>query len=365
MATGINLSLVANTRDAIREFQRTGESLEDVASSLEDVAREGKTTGSKIESEMRNVSRTSDDTADDLEKDFRKAFDSVKKESKDAGRKIERDMDDAGRSAGAVTGEFKDEARQNFSEVTSSFDGSMDSIADLAQGTLGGLAGSLAGPIGLVAGAAAAAGGLFYAHWKENAEKVEERISDMYDDMIESGVDFVSRQFITDQLQEIYNKTEDAAIGWEHMQRIVKASGAEEATVARAFAGDADARKQLLDDIAKKYGELSDEQDAAYGDEKIAIGDAMSLLGQYGDEVRALGDTQDEAASRVRGFRDAVKEMNTELLNVPYKTDANVSLYFDKQNAQREIDTFVSDIERRRITLSIDPRLTSNGRSTA
>lgn len=127
--------------------------------------------------------------------DVEKAFEGIEDAASDAGRNGARDLDKTERSAkdleeqlrdaqkqtekteralsdvgdGAKKGfgkaadagaEFKDETLANVSEVASSFDGSMESIGDVVQGTLGGVTQALGPALGGAAALAAAGVGV-------------------------------------------------------------------------------------------------------------------------------------------------------------------------------------------------------------
>lgn len=316
----VNLGIAADTRPFSRAID-TGviDPLEDVSEALADTERYSQEAGDALERSMREAG----DATEQLGDEHKELARTIDRYSREAGRDLKRNLDDGvgPHGAGGTVAEFKDEARSNFSEVVSSFDGSMDSIADLAQGTFGGLAGSLMGPVGLAAGAIAALGGTWYASWKANAEKAEQRVQDMYEDMRESGDGFLSDQFISDELGKIFGKTEDAAIGWDRLQNIVEATGESEATVARAFAGDAEARIQLLEAIKGKTAELTEEQanvkqstddwNDSYTTQRTALGDQISLLGQYKDQVLGVSESQADAADRAAGLTEALGEVGT------------------------------------------------------
>jgi hypothetical protein len=168
MAKGIEIGIASETR-AFKQGIDAGiiAPLDDAQQALEDLAR---TKGpEKLEQSLNDtqtateqLGRETRDVARDIERQFRESYRGVQQAS-NAG---------IGGARESVH-EFKQEALQNFSEVTSSFDGSMSSIQDLAQGTLGGLASGIAGPIGLAAGAGAAAIGLIGAAVQGLGEKTQ------------------------------------------------------------------------------------------------------------------------------------------------------------------------------------------------
>jgi hypothetical protein len=195
VAKGIEIGIASETK-AFKQGIDTGiiAPLEDAQKSLTDLGRDKGLD--KLEDNLQDAQKASKkleketkDTADAIEQEYRNAYRKLKTESKEGYHK----------ASEAAEG-FKDEAKQNFAETASSFDGSMQSIADGVQGTLGGLATSVAGPLGLAFGALGLTAGAFYSQWQKNAEKVQERIKAMYDDMLQSGQDYLSQDYVNDQL---------------------------------------------------------------------------------------------------------------------------------------------------------------------
>ncbi len=132
----LKLDILANTRQFTSEMSTAGASVDDVSSALDDMAKDGQKSGDKLEASFRDIAKSA--------KTAEKATSNIGTTSKKEFSK-----------ASEASSEFKGEALQNFSEVSSSFDGSMQGIGDLAQGTLGGVASSIPG-IGIAAGIAAA-----------------------------------------------------------------------------------------------------------------------------------------------------------------------------------------------------------------
>ena len=359
---GINISFVSDVRSFLKGTRDIEGAMDDVADALDDVARDSQRMERDVSRDLdgiareagqmeQKVTRDLDSVADEgrdagqkLERSFRDAFDVGKRESRDAGQDIERNTRRSFDDAGDRVGEFKDEARQNFSEVASSFTGDMDSAVDLVQGTFGGLAGSIAGPVGLALGGLGASAGVFYTLWKENAERVERRVQDMYEDMRESGNAFLSEEFIAQGVADIFGKTEDAVIKWENLQKIVEATGATEALVARAYAGDAQARVQLLETVAAKEEEVGQRAIDASAGQVQGLIDEQREIQRIREGVEELGQVQGDAASRAEGYREAV---------------ANVGLTAEQaaENARRkwvDLETYLDQTTGRKRTLEVD-----------
>lgn len=240
---GVSIDIGANSRDFVRAVGKDmPDALEDVVDGLEDVTKAGDKAGDKIEAGMRDAQRATskqEDALRDLVKQTKKADDANDDYRKSSKRTFE--------ESGSAVAEFKDEARQNFSEVVSSFDGSMDSVADLAQGTLGGLAGSIAGPVGLAAGAGAAVlGGMFTSMTTaatEASEESAERVDNMVDDMLESGQRFASESLIREAMKDIVKDADKL----KDVERRANIAGVSVQTALRAQAGDKDAISTAID----------------------------------------------------------------------------------------------------------------------
>jgi uncharacterized protein YjbJ (UPF0337 family) len=310
------LELVSDVKSFLRGTADVGKSLDDVSDSLDDLARDAGQTSTKMGREFDNVESDAKGAADTLERKFRDAFDDVKSNSRKsfdavgdnakdgykaasrAAKDFEGDAEHAGNRASETTGEFKDEARQNFAEVASSFSGDMNSATDLVQGTLGGLAGSIPGGLGLALGGLAIAGGAFVAKWQEAAEKTEQRISDMYDDMIASGAEYLSKDYISTQLQAIYQGADDAAIKVSELRDLANGANISEPLLARALVGDAAARAEVTSQITSQRLKITDALDAA-----TARGE--NIAPALSPAIQALQDIEDNLDGTAGGFKAA------------------------------------------------------------
>lgn len=215
MAGGFSVAIGSDTR-LFEQGVKTGviEPVEDAQDALQDLAKAADKTGAaKGLDKLGDAGKDAADDIEDAAKNADKALDKLGQSGKDAGNDLEaglkgaqsetakttadyKEMTEKIRAetakikaqskqdfegAGGATGEFKDEALQNFSEVTSSFQGDMTSITDLAQGTFGGLA-SLGGPASLVFGGIAVAVGLVgqaLTQSGEDSDEFKEKIQDL------------------------------------------------------------------------------------------------------------------------------------------------------------------------------------------
>lgn len=220
-----------DTSEATKDLRNLGDAVDDVKRdigdlnstevdiSVEDQALD--TLSNRIRDLRRQMS-------DDIElgvdiTDTRKELSRAESDYRTLKRSIERDaievdveVDSQGgiARAGESTAEFKREAVSNFSEVTSSFNGSMESIGDLAQGTFGGLAAGLSetlgGVKGLIAGlgvgAVAAGIGLAIGQlekMEEAAQDARDEAGDLADEMIAAGESIENAAGKTERLSSL------------------------------------------------------------------------------------------------------------------------------------------------------------------
>lgn len=271
--------------------------LEQLADAVEDVGRDGARDLDRLEDSLKEVQRQSERTesaVDDIGDGSKKGF----------GLATE------------ASGEFKSEALANFSEVTSSFDGSMSSIQDLAQGTLGGLAATGLPGIGIAAGAAALAVGGIGAAFNANAEAEEaakERASEWAQAYIDAGGTVLTAaitsakalDIITDSEQ--FKKASENAADW----------GVSTSTAVAAMAGESWALEAAQAALAKRTAESNAEMEAQ---EKSSEGashaafDMQEKVERGADSMRKLTADMNAGAQQADTYSDYLRTMaaNTE-----------------------------------------------------
>lgn len=339
---GITLNVFGNFRDFIRGTQDTSRALDKVADSLDDVAKDG----------AKDVER--------LERSFRDLTDTAKRETKDAGDSIKKNV-------GGGLRDLKDEAGQSGREAAASFTGSFDDVGDFAQETLAnGLAGF--GPIGAAAGIAAAAGlGALWSSIQENAEASEQRISDMYDDMLESGQSFLSESFIRDAVSELGR---DAG-KFNEALKLSEQTGVSVQTVLRAMVGDQEAINSVVDATnEKRDAELEKINANADGSaEQVRQQDAINLKADETiAKLQGINDEQATAAARAAAVAAAfgtgnavldegvrkIQDMASKLDGIGDKT---IRLTADDSDIQRKLGL----LQGRTITVNVNGQITRIG----
>lgn len=318
--SGLQLKMLMDASSVIKGSKDIAGATDKVIDSLDELARESQTAGDQVTGDLEGIAREGDTAAEKLERDMRDAFDSVKRESKQAGDVVSREARTSFDDAGEASKDFKSEVRSNFAEMGASATGSVEDAANTIQGTLAGLAMSPAlGPYGLLAGAFALAFGAIWSSANANAEKTKQTVQDMYDDLIESGNNFVSQSFIQQKVAAIFQGAEDAAVGLEQLRAEAKLLGADEGQLAAAYAGDMDARKALLDQVGTKLADLN-EQQRKYTEEhhqgNLELSKEQNKWIELKQNLEAGADAAQDAADRATGYRNAmswVGDINKEI----------------------------------------------------
>lgn len=288
----LSVDINANTRQAQAQIKDLSKALDNTGDALDDLAREG------------------DQAADKLERSFK---DMVREAGK-ADTAIEKVGDSGGTGfskASDAAGEFKQEALANFSEVASSFDGSMSSIQDLAQGTLGGLASSGLPGIGLAAGAAAAAVGLIGSAFAANEEAetaAKGRAAEWAQAYIDAGGFVLTAAVTTAKALEIItdaDKFKEAGKNAENW-------GVSTTTAIAAMSGEAWALKATEEALAQKTRESNDAMAAQEQQSTSAAGAVFDVAEQVKAGTKSFEEltaAQQAGATQASTYSDYLRTM--------------------------------------------------------
>lgn len=282
MSGRITIDVGLNTRDVAKGAKDAETALGKLEDAVGDTSKGGARDLDKLEDELKDVQRATE-RADASMKDVRSS-------SKTA-------FDGASDN---VRG-FKDEAVQNFSEVASSFSGDVTQMADGVQGLAGGLASALTPGIGIPVAILGAAAGAFLQSWIESSEQSKERISSMYQDMLDSGSRFLSDNYINQALGEL---GEDAGKVAEATKRAAEYRTSE-SDVLRAMVGDAEALGRVQADALSTHRQnVTEIQNSNKGErEKADLIDAANV--KYEASTDWLRQIQQDTAA-ARGQWDAI-----------------------------------------------------------
>lgn len=229
-------------------------------------------------------------TADAMEKDFKRSYRELKESSSDGFDKAKQG-----------TEEFKAEAIANFSEVASSFDGDMASIADLAQGTFGGLASGLAGinvPAALAAGAIGAVGGALLQNLADAAEESEARVSSAFEAMVENGRAALDEATIQATMADLVQDVEKN----NTLKKDAIALGVEYGTLLRAAAGDQEALNEVQSKGAERQRELAAAASAFAAENQGALDASITKERSLVEAANERFDTYSGEMSKAAGM---------------------------------------------------------------
>lgn len=336
------LSLVADVRQWLKGTQDVEKSIDDIADSLDDLAKETKAD--------------SDKAADTLARDFKNAFDKVKTESKQTGKKLGDNMKHGTKEAGEGFDDLKDEANQSAKEAAASFSGEFEDVSDYIQEVLAqALAGF--GPVGAAAGLAAAAGiGFLVSSLQDAADKAKEAqegVTDLAAELYDVGgnpaaIDYLSRiQELVGSIvdtKEWYEFWQPKNITWIEQQDKLWAHTnitiEERATLLRAQAGDInavrDAQAILNAEIEREqgnnrtwidqYGTMHTEATQRYQD-LLAQRDAISKQADGWKEAQRQAEAVSQAQAKAA---QANEEFTESLRNNASVLDEGLDKFRDK-----------------------------------
>lgn len=325
----------SGVRDSERLLDKLGAAGKDAGDDVQDGARKG-------EQGLEKLGRAGREAGDDIEAGMRAAQSATAKETREireATAKIEAETDrikassrESFHDAGGATGEFKDEALANFSEVTSSFQGDMSSITDLAQGTFGGLA-SMGGPAALVFGGIAVAVGLvgqaFAASGEESEEfkeKIQElaqtKLSDLFGQYEDSGDALARglRSWAQDadsfggSLTDFQKNAKKAGLG---VGELTAAVGSQSVSKMRALRNEVDAQVKSLDRQAAALSDgtakgriaskAAEEQAEAARAVRTQLNQNLSVNDAYEKSLRAVAKAAGQTVPEYQASLEATK----------------------------------------------------------
>lgn len=308
MAKGFSISIASETKEFASGVKRgIIEPLEDAGDILQDLGQDGGRDFDKLEKSMRDAQDETDDT--------KRAFEGLQREIAETGKKSRTDFaNPVKKSTQEVNenlAEVGREAKANAAEMFSSFDGSFESIADAAQGTLGGLVGGLGGIGGMAVAAAGAAGlGLIAAELtkqKDLADEVKANLVSAYQEAAAAGRDYLDEAQIIARANEIIF---DPDLYKEQAEN-AKILGLDVATVIRAQAGDLAA----LEVISRTAGKAEEERLAKMAsDDSAAAALSIELDGilKVAAEYHTLGKQMEDNAALARVANDVKTQVEKE-----------------------------------------------------
>lgn len=335
------LSLVTDVRSWLKGTADIEQSLEDVADSLDDLARD--------------TARDAEQASDQLEKSFSQAFDTVARDAKQAGRKLDDGISDGARKAEEGLDELKDEASQSAREAAASFSGEFEDVADLIQETLANALSGF-GPIGAAAGVAAAAGiGLLISHLETAADEAtdaKQAVIDLADQLADVEGNPAALEW-ADLLRQKLNEITDDKAWFEFWQDQPRTRleewtaaagkyGVAMSDVVKAQTNDADALARVNEQLTAEQARLN-----------RAYLDSIDQMGNYDESLRWAADDaakfRDQIAAGAQQVSDAVEMnrlMSAALNDVTQKQQEQAATADAQAEAQRRVADAQAEAQR-------------------
>lgn len=343
MAEGLNIDANLGVKGFLRGTKDMSDALEDVSKDLKDTSKDGVISIDKITNSL-------DDLAKEAKTTGNKTGDNLKKGFKEA-------------SEGAQ--EFKDEAKSTAKEAAASFDGSAESIIDAFQ-EIAANAFAGFGAAGLVAGAVVAAGigtatAAFQAN-EEAAQAAKQRVRDFGISIIESGDAAAALEYVNNNLKLIVTNADEAPKKFDDIRKIAKETGLAAGTLAQAYAGNEEAIKLMSEAAQDAYDqEIEDLRKAR--DANAEANDGYSLKSTRLEEVaEKLKTTQDEleAAKQVEtdwlasgGAEFLAKQEAITNINDAYDDTVNsVTDYINAETGVLDVEAYLAAIDARKQALA-------------
>ncbi|QMU97978.1 hypothetical protein FVO59_12780 [Microbacterium esteraromaticum] len=348
----IKIDFLANVRDFVRGTGDAEKALDDVADSLDDMAAGAKKGG-------RDAERSVEQLEDGFRDAARRARD-LGDAGKEAGKDVERGMDRASEGVD----DFKSEAQQSAREAAASFDGSMESIADLGQ-EIAANAFSGFGPAGVAAGVgvAAAAGVMIEQFNKINeaAEEARESAFAMAYDVAGAldAAGYAARLQEWTGSTEKLNQVRDIAIGtgWDEVEvvdalaaggdKIKKLNdawgdGAEAQTLTSGRIWEIEAALKATSEGYLDGAQAADINARALYNFAQQAGTATGEVDDLGNRIYELPDsTQVVVDAKTQKAYENVDQLESKVGGIKDK-NVNVSVSANTDQAQREINAFIT-----------------------
>lgn len=347
--TGV-IAPVEDAQDALQDLANTSTSkldgdLRDSERALDKLGKAGKEAGDDLEQGLRGAQKETGRT----EAEYREMTEKIRAETAKIKAQSKEDFE----GAGGATGEFKEEALQNFSEVTSSFQGNMTSITDLAQGTFGGLA-SLGGPASLVFGGLAVAVGLIgqaFATSSEESDEFKQKIQDLADTKLSDL--FGQYQDSGDDLARGLRKWAQDADSFggslSDLQKNTKAAKLDAGTYAAAIATQSVPRMKQLRSEVEAHIKSLDHQAAA---QRGAGAGSSALANQIGKQADAAREVKKQLDQNLK-VNDAYEKSLRAVAKAQGMTVEQYTAWLDaQQKAQDATQAFTDAISSQAQTMS-------------
>lgn len=304
------------------------------------------------------------DAAKDVDRAAGKMTDSIhdwsrdgQRDSEKLGESISEDVERGSKDAESSLGDFSSNASDLGQAAADAFSGEWDGVGQSVGQAVGdGL--SVLGPLGVLAGLGAAAGiSALFDTVQQGTEESKQRVSDMYDDMIESGNRFVSENYISEAIQAIQTNAEGAVTSYSKAQESAQLTGASLSTTLRALAGDTEAQTRVEDDRVRALQAAQTEQEnyiEANGRESAAIGDKIGSLELLQNQFSRTNGEQQTAVDKSQVYLEAMGKNKSAADNTAdaigriadqqsrVKSEQTITITADTSQAESQLSLFLN-----------------------
>lgn len=342
---GIDVKISADTREFESNVKDAAEALEKIADNLDDVGKGAKDVD-KVEKSISDLNTEAMQSEDKLGRTFGKGFKSKTKEA-EGGLK-----------------DLKEEAGQTARETAQSFDGSTESIIGMFQEVAAQAFGGF-GPAGQAAGIAAAVGiGLAVSviqQAEQAAAESRKRVGELANELIDvGGVGKRDLAVVSENLQKIYTSADDAAKSLEEVQKQSDAVGVSTAKMARAYAGDEDALKDVIKATEQAITKERELADAATGTGKrnAASDKRISDLQAYKAELQRTEEELNRAKAVEKEYLDqggaeieAKKNLYSTLNEAYDQAASSVTDFVNSETGVLDVEAYLASMDQRKQAL--------------
>lgn len=322
MAGGFNFSIDFDSSQFKRGSDDAAASLEKLSESLTDVERSDVSDVERGVKDLGDAADTSSRQADDLARQFSDTFQKARDDSRDAGEVMGENlegpltatqdmMNEVRASIGESMGELAGSFAENGFNMEDAIDGVVEVAAEAAQ--------ALPGPFGIAGSALVATAAGVYGEWKARLEAISERASEMYDDMIESGADFLSNEFFQGQLRELFNPMGESFESNMEKIDILGKLGIPTDEAARAMVGYGDESDAALEKVRDAINEMINTTDRSTGAWAELEGTGLNALNGLQNDLEDSRKSTVIAEGAVRDYRDSIAE-------IPKNKDTDVNV---------------------------------------
>jgi len=337
-------------RDALKQMGVQADdarrAVDKLGDDFKDVGREGEKGVDKLEEALKDAQRETDRLGDDAD---------------DAGDKARRGM----KRAEEGVKDFKEEAQQSARETAASFDGSFESIADLAQEVAANAFAGF-GPAGAAAGIAAAAGlGVVVNQFEKIQEASDEALQSAFEFAYGIGSAFDAADKVAAVAswasdQEKFKQVLDLTVasGWDQVDVIdaLVEGGDKLDSLTEAYAENGAASGLTVGRLQELDAVLPSIQSGLESGANAAQVQAEYLYklsqeaGQATGEVDALGniivklpgDVEVAVNAETKTATTDIQRVDAQIDNLPDSHNTRITATASVAQAQRDIDGFVS-----------------------